>query len=63
MFNICFLSPLITDQSPSVPTKDQHKATDALLCEVVKRLGAELEGGSIQCKLQETELEVKTDLH
>ncbi|XP_033629282.1 uncharacterized protein LOC117291579 [Asterias rubens] len=46
------------DQSPSVPIKDQHKATDALLCEVVKRLGAELEGGSIQCKLQETELEV-----
>ncbi len=45
------------DPSASVP-KDQHKAKDALLCEGVKRLGAELEGGSSQCKLHETELEV-----
>ncbi|XP_038072748.1 uncharacterized protein LOC119741129 [Patiria miniata] len=45
------------EQSTDV-SKQQLKASDSLLCDVIKRMGAELEGGSSQCGLQETELEV-----
>ncbi|XP_022111725.1 uncharacterized protein LOC110990965 [Acanthaster planci] len=38
--------------------KESLKASDAIVCDVIKRVAAELEGGSAHCCLQETELEV-----